>query len=307
VARVDESARLAAEAAGVSLAVGEPIEPAALHRIVDALAEAAVCLIRGDAPAGLAQSLMLTEPLTMAVKPQALTFSGGVSEYIYGRETRAFGDIAQLLAGRIAAACRAGRIATPVRPPREGIRATVIGAAQFTVQVSGKTIHVSEHVALPLRNVPVVAPALDLSGDIDPQQVAAAIRAALERSPAAEGEPVALSIPWRGDPLYRRLESLAEAISAAMPAANPLVLMIDGDVGRTLGQILERGLRVGRPVVSIDGIQLKEFDFVDIGAVIRPAEVVPVVIKSLLFSGASPPASRSPAPHYKPIPEARSQ
>ncbi len=304
---VDESARLAAESAGVALAVGEPVEPDSLHRIVDALAEAAISLIRGDAPAGLAQRLMLTEPLDGAVKPQALTFSGGVSEYIYGRETRAFGDIAQLLAERIAAACRAGRIETPVRPAREGIRATVIGASQFTVQVSGKTIHVSEHVALPLRNVPVVAPALDLSGDIDPRQVAAAIRAALERSPAAEGEPVALSIPWRGDPLYRRLECLAEAIASAMPAANPLVLMIDGDVGRTLGHILERGLRVGRPVVSIDGIQLKEFDFVDIGAMIRPAEVVPVVIKSLIFSGAGAHASRSPAPHYERIPEARIQ
>jgi ethanolamine utilization protein EutA len=307
VARVDESARFAAESVGVALAVGEPVEPDALHRIVDALAEAAISLVRGDAPAGLAQRLMLTEPLDRPVKPQALTFSGGVSEYIYGRETRAFGDIAQWLAERIAAACRAGRIETPVRPPREGIRATVIGASQFTVQVSGKTIHVSEHVALPLRNVPVVAPALDLSGDIDPRQVAAAIRAALERSPAAEGEPIALSIPWRGDPLYRRLECLAEAIAAAMPAANPLVLMIDGDVGRTLGHILERGLRIGRPVVSIDGIQLKEFDFVDIGAMIRPAEVVSVVIKSLIFSGAGAHASRSPVPHYKRIPEARIQ
>jgi ethanolamine utilization protein EutA len=59
--------------------------------------------------------------------------------------------------------------------------------------------------------------------------------------------------------------------------------MIDRDVGRLLGHILEHeiGLRAG--VISIDGVQLREFDYVDIGELIRPSEVVPVVIKSLLF------------------------
>jgi ethanolamine utilization protein EutA len=46
--------------------------------------------------------------------------------------------------------------------------------------------------------------------------------------------------------------------------------MIDGDVGRTLGHILESELNMARPLVSIDGIQLKELDFVDVGEVIRP-------------------------------------
>jgi ethanolamine utilization protein EutA (predicted chaperonin) len=36
-------------------------------------------------------------------------------------------------------------------------------------------------------------------------------------------------------------------------------------------------------VMAIDGVQLKEFDYVDIGNVIELTNVVPVVIKSLLF------------------------
>ncbi|MFN4283364.1 MAG: ethanolamine ammonia-lyase reactivating factor EutA, partial [Alphaproteobacteria bacterium] len=36
--------------------------------------------------------------------------------------------------------------------------------------------------------------------------------------------------------------------------------------------------------VSVDGVSLKEFDYVDIGEMIRPTNVVPLVIKSLLFS-----------------------
>ncbi len=36
--------------------------------------------------------------------------------------------------------------------------------------------------------------------------------------------------------------------------------------------------------LSIDGVQLQELDFVDVGELISPPGVVPVVIKSLLFS-----------------------
>jgi len=40
-------------------------------------------------------------------------------------------------------------------------------------------------------------------------------------------------------------------------------------------------------VISIDGIELQEFDFIDIGEVIRPAMAVPVVVKSLVFPALS--------------------
>jgi len=304
--RIDESARLAAEATGASLRIGERPAPEALQRVVDALGDVLISFIGGGRPTALAQSLVLTQPLDASPRPQAITFSGGVAEYLYARESRDFGDIARLLAARVRCACESGRIATPVSEPREGIRATVIGASQFTVQVSGKTIHVGAGVALPLRNVPVIAPALALGEEISSAAVASAIQAALARAPgSAEGGPIALAIRWRGDPHYRRLHALAEGIAGALAkwfvGTAPLVLMIDGDVGRTLGHILEHELRIGRAVISIDGIQLKEFDFVDIGAVIRPADVVPIVIKSLLFSGAPAHASRRPALAYQPI------
>jgi ethanolamine utilization protein EutA len=310
LARIDESAVLAAAGAGVALRSGSRPAPAGLARVVDALAEAAIAFIRGARPTALGEKLALTEPLSLAVLPDAITFSGGVSEYLYGRETRQFGDIAGLLAERIARACADGRIETPLAVPREGIRATVIGASQFTVQVSGKTIHVSAGVSLPLRNVAVAAPALALAEDIDVAGEANAIELALARSPAGGDHPVAIAISWRGEPHYRRLRALGEAIALATRASDlaprasrlpPLVLMIDGDVGRTLGHILEHDLAIGRPLVSIDGIALKEFDFVDIGEMIRPADVVPVVIKSLLFSGAPARASLGAAATYEPL------
>jgi ethanolamine utilization protein EutA len=45
----------------------------------------------------------------------------------------------------------------------------------------------------------------------------------------------------------------------------------------------KRALRIPSAIVSIDGIALKEFDYVDIGALLEASGAVPVVIKSLVF------------------------
>ena len=36
-------------------------------------------------------------------------------------------------------------------------------------------------------------------------------------------------------------------------------------------------------MIAIDGVQLKQFDYVDIGDIIDVTNVVPIIIKSLLF------------------------
>ena len=243
-----------------------------------ALAEAVVSTIGGEAPPGL----LLTAPLDCGSRPHVVTFSGGVAEYIFGRETRDFGDIAQPLAACLRDAFQRGRVDAPMRDPGQGIRATVIGASQFTVQLSGKTIHLSERAALPLRNVPVLFPLL--GSEFRAREVAQAITAALAAWELPGDQAVALGIRWRGEPHYQRLRELAAGIAmAAGPAPLPLILMVDRDVGRLLGHLLEHELGVARAVIAIDGIELREFDYVDIGAPLEPARVVPVVIKSLLF------------------------
>lgn len=283
--RIEDSARHVARALGIELHLGQILAPADRDRLVDALSDIVVGIIRQHPPEGLARELLLTAPLGIEVKPHLITFTGGVSEYIFGREQALFGDIAKPLADRIAQSFSTGRIGTRMKDPGQGIRATVIGASQFSVQISGKTIHLSDEAGLPLRNVPVVFPSFARQGDFDPDEVAAAIRAALERIDADDEMPIALGIRWHGDPYYARLRGLAEGIAQAVGFRTrlPLILMVDGDIGGLLGQILEDDLHVEREIISIDGIQLREFDYVDIGEVIRPSNVVPVIIKSLLF------------------------
>ena len=142
---------------------------------------------------------------------------------------------------------------------------------------------------LPVHNIPVVHLGLDLSGDIDEDAVAAAFaKSAAPARPRARAPGSRSPSPWSGVPEYPRLAAMARAIMKfAAPAGRRdemLVLMIDGDVGRGLGRIIDKELRLDGKLVSIDGVQLRELDFVDIGELLDPPGVVPVVIKSLLFS-----------------------
>jgi ethanolamine utilization protein EutA len=63
----------------------------------------------------------------------------------------------------------------------------------------------------------------------------------------------------------------------------PLVLVGDGDIGGLVGIHCLEEQKMANPIVSIDGINLKEFDFIDIGAMLETSGAVPVVIKSLVF------------------------
>jgi ethanolamine utilization protein EutA len=164
----------------------------------------------------------------------------------------------------------------------------VIGAAQFSVQISGNTILIADPGKLPLQNLPVVTCDLALHGEVAADAVAAGVRGALARADFEEGEsPVALSFPWQGDPSHERLHAVASGICAALPRTlnenMPLVLLIDGDVGKSLGRIILHEVAPTAEVIAIDAVQLKEFDYVDIGSVIEPTNVVPIIIKSLLF------------------------
>jgi ethanolamine utilization protein EutA len=285
--RVDDSARLVADALGIATDAETLARLEARHVIARQLATIAADYILGTAPDALGQSLLLTPPLARTAAPAAITFSGGVSEYVFGYERREYGDIAMLLADALRAELKV-RTALKLIDPGQRIRATVIGASQFTVQVSGKTIHLPRPGVLPVHNVPVVPIGLDLSGAIDGAAITAAIRAGLARLDLDTDSRVAIAFSWDGDPDYPRLAAAARAIMAAVAPDGqrtaPLLLMIDGDVGKTMGRIMAEELGLSGDLVSIDGVKLQELDFVDVGELISPPGGVPVVIKSLLFS-----------------------
>jgi ethanolamine utilization protein EutA len=285
--RVDDSAVAVAKELGLDISPQSLARPDVRERVAGRLAKIAADYVLDHPRDPLGESFLLTDPLPRAVSPSLLTFSGGVSEYIFGREPREFGDIARPLATALVELLGVRKAPRSV-DPGQGIRATVIGASQFTVQVSGKTVFLPDPDLLPVHNVPVVQVSLDLGDTIDVDETAARLRAGMSKMDLDPAARLAIAFTWTGDPEFSRLEAMGKAILAALgdgaSSANLLLLMIDGDVGKTLGRLLAYELDLKRPLISIDGVQLKELDFVDIGELLTPPGVVPVVIKSLLFS-----------------------
>ena len=285
--RIDQSAQLVADDLGIDLSPQMLTDESVRRQIARRLAVVAADMVVGDPLDRLGTSLLLTEPLPRDPAPTALTFSGGVAEYIFGHEAQEFGDIAKLLAAELAAEL-SRRAGLPLIDPGQRIRATVIGASQFTVQVSGKTIYLPDPYVLPVHNVPVIRVVVDSGGDIDPDRVANAVRAALEETDIDRNGRIAIAFSWHGDPEHARLKAAGEGIVRALSPLKEriklLLLMIDGDIGKTFGRLLHRELNWQGKIVSIDGMELQELDYVDVGELIAPPGVVPVVIKSLLFA-----------------------
>ena len=266
------------------------LKDAEREMIVERLAAVLVAMISRASSDPLTEQLLLTEPLLWPVIPEEMSFSGGVSEFIYGRQTEPLGDLAFDLASKLIKKIRANSDLPEVVEAQHGIRATVIGASQFTVQVSGKTIFTDSLDFLPLRNVPVVHPNIDLSlEDIDVDIITEEIISACLMRDIDRDSQVALSFAWNGDPSYQRLKAIADAIDLALCRPDriaPLVIVIDGDVGRLLGRILNQELNKGKYVLSLDGVVLSDLDFIDVGELINPPGVIPLVIKSLVFDSA---------------------
>jgi ethanolamine utilization protein EutA len=285
--RVDESARLVANELGLATDPRTLADATVRETIAERLAIMAVDQIVGAPLDKLGIAIQLTEPLKRKIEPTFITFSGGVAEYIFGHENREYGDIAKDLAKWIGVHL-GHRCKIPAVDPGQRIRATVIGASQFTVQVSGKTIFLPATDILPVRNIPVVHVGSDLSGEPDPKIIAQLIVSKLDQADIAPTSRLAIAFGWRREPDYARIRTVGEAICMAIgrgrQSQDVCFLMIDGDVGATFGKLLKHELDFPGHLIAVDGVQLRDFDFVDVGSMISPPGVIPMVIKSLLFS-----------------------
>lgn len=291
VRRIEEAGRRFASEAGLALEIGERVDAAGLQRMVEIMADRLFEAIHGSAASAGTARLLRLAPLAPGRKPDVVTFSGGVSEYVYRCESGSYGDLGAALADAVLR--RVGAWGPRIASHDEGIRATVVGASQYTVQVSGGTIFVASADTLPVRNVPVVVPGLPLDDEaLDAEAIADATRRSLRRLELDDGSrAVAICYRWRGSATFGRLDAFCRGLLAGVAplidGGLPLILVGDGDVGGLVGIHCREELRVSNPVVSIDGITVAEFDFIDIGALLETSGAVPVVVKSLVFPASS--------------------
>ena len=258
---------------------GERIERAILERLGSRMASVLFDMLAGEPPPW--SDLFITPPMNGLPNVDGILFSGGVAEYIYKREDTAFGDLGPLLgkAVREEAEKRGYRIFDS----SEGIRATVIGASQYSIQLSGETIFVPRPDNLPLRNLRTFVVQVSWDPPIA-ERTAEAVRNTLTGlDPEVRGMPFALvfsSPPFLG---YGAAQELAEGIRGALltvsPAARPRMLVFEQNVGRVVGEMLPQEWSIP----CVDEISLSELDFIDVGTVVEGEGYVPVVVKSLAF------------------------
>jgi ethanolamine utilization protein EutA len=290
IVRLDPAGQHHAAQAGFRWNKGDRAAPAELDRIAEYMADALIAAIRMRPLPLPLKALYLTEPITDLGHVDGIMVSGGVAEYVYGREERDFGDMGRRLGRALRRRLDAGALPWPLLPAGECIRATALGASEYSVQLSGNTSTITDPgTLLPRRNLQVLQPPYVSDEAIDAEALAAAIRSHFTAFDLTEGEAeVALALRWRGAPSHDRIFAFAQGIVRGIPDTiaqrKPLYIMLDGDIAQTLGAVLREELDVKSEILCIDGVVLWDFDYIDLGRIRLPSMTVPVTIKSLVFS-----------------------
>jgi ethanolamine utilization protein EutA len=133
-----------------------------------------------------------------------------------------------------------------------------------------------------------VRPDYELGDTVDTAAVATAIRRHRVALDADRTDTdVALALSWRGLPSYDRIlpfaRGIRDGLADRIARGRPVYVMLDGDVAMTLGRLLREELAVTGDLLVIDGLSLRDFDYIDIGRIRFPSNTVPVTIKSLVF------------------------
>ena len=255
--------------------VGEELRGQLARRMAEALFDA---ISSGHSPW---DDFYVTKGLGPLPKIDGVLFSGGVSEYIYARETTSFGDLGPYLGREIRSAAQ--KRGLNILEAGEGIRATVIGASQYTVQLSGETIFVPESMALPVRNLRVFVVHADWQAPVAERVAAAVAKTLGERDPEVRGAPFALAFSMPAFVGYGSVRDMADGIDCAFAALTtgerPVALVFGQNVGQVVGGMLSAKWNMP----CIDEVTLSELDFIDVGEVVPDEGFVPVVIKSLAF------------------------
>ena len=233
----------------------------------------------------MAEQLMVTPPFVKyrgLKQVQHLVFSGGVSEHVYDHDRTAYGDIGPVLGKNMRTYLQ--RLPEGIlREPTEGIRATVIGAGEYTIQASGNTSYVSNEKALPVHGLKVIQAAVR-----DGQSVTDTLKQSLRKFDLPRfTSGLALSLAVSGVPDYHSVKRIAEGVAEVLKDADdpncPLYLTLDLDIAKSLGGMLKDEFRVTRDIIAVDGIEVGDLDYIDIGECLGITEVIPVTVKSLMF------------------------
>ena len=275
-------------AMNLSIAVGQRSTAATFTAIARRMAQVLEEVLGLSPPTPELAMLLTDHDLRRDYQIDFISFSGGIADCIKpltGGDDYQYGDIGKFLGQAIADSKILRQLKT--LPAAETIRATVVGAGSHTTSVSGSTISVSPR-ALPLQNVPV----LKLSPEDEALSIplwGETIRKKVQWF-NLDGEKQNLALAFKGpDSLsFDDLTILARGIISGMAEilckTCPLIVVIEKDLAKVMGQTLRSLLEFKKDVICIDTVSVQNGDYIDIGRELAEGNVVPVIVKTLAFN-----------------------
>ena len=274
---------------GIEIKVGDRAYPEQLYGVCRLMAAQLAQALHLAAPDGHHAGIYTNDGRALPPQPQvqAVTYSGGVADCIYQKmedDVFRFGDVGVLLGKAVRADPDLNRV--ELCQAAETIRATVVGAGTHTTEVSGSTIRY-ERDKLPIKNVPI----LKVSQE-DEESLETLKSSIIQQMPlfAPEGKVEQIAIAFTGEKRtsFADVQALAAAViesaKEVIQGPYPLIVVVENDIGKVLGNALNVLLEHKKDVICIDGIKTLSGDYIDIGEPIAGGQVLPVVIKTLIFN-----------------------
>lgn len=285
IRRVTPAARTVLAAHGISRSEGQALDLSGIRRTGEALADAIAGALALEPPPENATGLYDGRPLAGGYRIAEVLVSGGVAGQLYEPEPPSLeaalrhGDIGPAMGWALRQALEARGFR--VGRPKETTFATVIGVGVHTLNLSGSTIRVGREDLLPLRNLPVIRP---FPGTAPTDAAQWAEMLARHRSWQDPDATLAVAIGPLEDISYDALSRVARGIREGMAGylerGLPLVVIAEQDVASSLGLLLS-----GVPnLITIDELSVADGNYIDVGKPMYEGSVVPVVVKTLVFS-----------------------
>lgn len=270
----------------IDLNVGDTATVNKLKPVVQELVELLKeCLFLQD-KSDLLEMIITNKTIKNTEKISCVSFSGGVADYIYSNEKIddyfKYNDMGILLGKEI----KDSDIFKYMKliKSEETIRATVVGAGSHITEISGSTITYTEE-NFPIKNLPVLKLAKE---DESKNSLGKAVKDKLNWFKLENDlQNVAIAIEGKQNPSFIEVNEIAdgliEGIKDLIDKKSPLVVIVENDMAKALGQAIYALLGYKKNIICIDNIKVDNGDYIDIGKPIADGKVLPVIIKTLVF------------------------